>query len=74
MLAAGQGGIGGVGLGQRALGGHGDEGVQAGVQRLDRAQEREGQLPRRKAAGAQARAGLGQGEVGQHHSTTFGTA
>ena len=59
----------------RLLGGDGEVGVQPRVEPLDRVQMRGGQLARQRRPSAQRRRGAcGRREIGQHHSTTFGTA
>ena len=60
-------------LRQRLLCGHGDEGVQPRVEPPDRRQMRLGQRARGELAPVQPGAGGGDGQIGQHHSTTFGT-
>ncbi len=53
--AAGEFAVALVRLPQRRLAGHGDEGVQLGIQALDLPQRLGHQLPRRHAAGPQIR-------------------
>ena len=52
----------------------GDVGIQPRVQRLDRMQMRHGQVNSREFLRPQPVASLGDRQVCQHHSTTFGTA
>ena len=73
VVAARQRRIGGGGLGTRQVRGDSDEGVQHRVQRVDRGEEVVGEFQRRHVALAQRGAGAGQGEIGDHYSTTFGT-
>ena len=51
-----------------------DERVQPRVQRLDGMQMRHRQIDGGEFAGAQLLARFGDGQIGQHYSTTFGTA
>jgi hypothetical protein len=59
---------------QGLIAGHGDEGVEPGIQGLDRPQMRLGQRARGERPLSELIARRGDRQIGQAHSTTFGTA
>ena len=63
-----------IGLRQRALAGHRDEGIQPRIERIDRREMCLGQFARGEFARPQRVARRRDGEVREAHSTTFGTA